>query len=157
MAGAVDYLLRQRPVTATASASSASAWAAAWRWCWPRQQPDEVGACAPFYGLIPWPDAEPDWSKLQAPVLGHFAEKTASSPRTRRRALEAQLRDLGKDAEFFVYPRRRPRLLQRHPARGVRRGSGPRGVGAHHRLLQHAPGLAADSLRPRGSTGPWGP
>ena len=38
------------------------------------QQPDDVVACAPFYGLIPWEAAEPDWSRLAAPVRGHFAE-----------------------------------------------------------------------------------
>jgi carboxymethylenebutenolidase len=35
--------------------------------------PDAFGAVVPWYGLIPWPDAEPDWSRLDAPVLGHYA------------------------------------------------------------------------------------
>ena len=26
-------------------------------------QPEVFGAVVPWYGLIPWPDAEPDWSK----------------------------------------------------------------------------------------------
>src|SRR5688500_6801137 len=28
------------------------------------QRPDAVAACAPFYGVIPWPAAQPDWSKM---------------------------------------------------------------------------------------------
>src|SRR3954469_5282942 len=32
------------------------------------QRPDAVQAVVPFYGVIPWPQAQPDWSKLQAPV-----------------------------------------------------------------------------------------
>ena len=39
------------------------------------QRPDAVKAVVPFYGVIPWPSAQPDWSKLDAKVLGHFAEK----------------------------------------------------------------------------------
>ena len=30
------------------------------------QRPDAIKACVPFYGLIPWERAQPDWSKLQA-------------------------------------------------------------------------------------------
>ena len=36
-------------------------------------RPDAVAAVAPFYGLIPWESAQPDWSKLQAKVEGHYA------------------------------------------------------------------------------------
>ncbi|MEQ1788373.1 MAG: dienelactone hydrolase family protein, partial [Acidimicrobiales bacterium] len=38
------------------------------------QRPDKVKACVPWYGIIPWPGVQPDWSALDAPVLGHFAE-----------------------------------------------------------------------------------
>ena len=30
------------------------------------EEPESVVACAPFYGLIPWPDAHPDWSAISA-------------------------------------------------------------------------------------------
>ena len=30
---------------------------------------------APFYGLIPWQGAQPDYSKMTATVQGHYAEK----------------------------------------------------------------------------------
>ncbi len=46
------------------------------------QRPDAVAAVVPAYGVIPWPDARPDYSKLQAVVEGHVAELDGSfSPR----------------------------------------------------------------------------
>jgi carboxymethylenebutenolidase len=68
------------------------------------QRPDAVKACVPWYGLIPWPDAQPDWSALAAPVRGHYAELDGFFGPDKVAALEAQLRDLGKDAELLVYP-----------------------------------------------------
>ena len=38
------------------------------------RRPDKVKAVVPWYGLIPWPNAEPDWATLDAKVLGHYAE-----------------------------------------------------------------------------------
>jgi carboxymethylenebutenolidase len=68
------------------------------------QRPDAVKAVVPFYGVIPWEAAQPDWSKLEAAVQGHYAANDAfASPETVR-ALEQQLRDLGKEVEMFIYP-----------------------------------------------------
>ena len=39
------------------------------------QRPDAVAAVVPCYGIIPWPDAQPDYSAMSAAVLGHYAEK----------------------------------------------------------------------------------
>ena len=75
MSGAVDEVAAGAAVGRAASGSSASAWAAAWRSCWPRQRPDAVAAVVPCYGVIPWPDAQPDYSALDAAVLGHYAEQ----------------------------------------------------------------------------------
>lgn len=68
------------------------------------QRPDAIGACAPFYGLIPWEAAEPDWTALQAPIRGHFAELDEFFSPDKAAALEAQLQDLGKDAVITVHP-----------------------------------------------------
>ena len=38
------------------------------------QRPADIDACVAFYGLIPWESAQPDWSRLDAPVQGHFGE-----------------------------------------------------------------------------------
>lgn len=66
-------------------------------------RPDAVAACVPFYGLIPWPDAAPDYSNMSASVLGHYAGKDEYFTPDAVRALERQLKDLGKDVEMNVY------------------------------------------------------
>lgn len=64
---------------------------------------DSIGACAPFYGLVPWEAAAPDYSKLQAPVRGHFAELDPFFGPEASRALEKELQDLGKDAVITIH------------------------------------------------------
>ena len=76
MGGAVDYLLASDAVTLPGSVSSASAWAAAWPSCWPRHGPTRSRACAPFYGVIPWPDARARLVEALRPRC------SATSPRT---------------------------------------------------------------------------
>ena len=68
------------------------------------QQPDDVVACAPFYGLIPWEQAEPDWAAVGARIRGHFAELDGFFGPDRARELEAKLQGLGKDASFRIHP-----------------------------------------------------
>ncbi len=65
---------------------------------------DAVAACVPWYGLIPWPDAQPDWSKLEAKVLGHYAELDGFFGPEAVNALQQQFDDLGKDADLHVHP-----------------------------------------------------
>ncbi len=67
------------------------------------QQGDSIGACVPFYGLIPWPDAQPDWSKLTAPVQLQVASKDEYFSPDKASELEAELKDLGKSVEVHVY------------------------------------------------------
>jgi carboxymethylenebutenolidase len=67
-------------------------------------RPDDVVACAPFYGLIPWEGAQPDWSRLKAPIRGHFAAEDGFFTPDQAAALEQRLRDLGKDARIEVHP-----------------------------------------------------
>jgi carboxymethylenebutenolidase len=68
------------------------------------QRPDAVAAVAPFYGLIPWPDAQPEWSALTAVVRGQYAEHDEYFGPEPARAFEQQLRDLGKDVSFTIHP-----------------------------------------------------
>jgi carboxymethylenebutenolidase len=68
------------------------------------RRPDQVRACVPFYGVIPWEHAQPDWSKLEASVQGHFAEEDGFFGPDMVRQLESTLQGLGKDAELIVYP-----------------------------------------------------
>ena len=68
------------------------------------QRPDAVAACAPFYGVIPWPSAQPDWSALVAVVEGHYGELDPMFTPEAAHDLEARLRSLGKTATLHVYP-----------------------------------------------------
>ena len=68
------------------------------------QRPDAVAAAAPFYGVIPWPEAQPDWDSLNAVVEGHYAENDAFASPEAARALEADLKKRGKTARIHIYP-----------------------------------------------------
>ena len=68
------------------------------------QRPDAVAAVVPCYGIIPWPDAQPDYSAMSAAVLGHYAEKDDFFTPEAANALAEQLRDMGKSVEIVVYP-----------------------------------------------------
>jgi carboxymethylenebutenolidase len=67
-------------------------------------RPDAIKAAVPWYGLIPWEGAQPDWSRLDAAVLGHYAEEDEYFTPELARGLERQLKDLGKDATIEVHP-----------------------------------------------------
>jgi carboxymethylenebutenolidase len=67
-------------------------------------RPDAVKAVVPYYGLIPWPDAQPDYSKLQAAVQGHYAANDDFADPETVRQLEEELKGRGNDVEFFTYP-----------------------------------------------------
>lgn len=104
MAGAIDYLKGHRAVTSTGvgvtgycMGGGLTLWLATLR-------PDDVLAAAPFYGVIPWPAAQPDYSKLRAPVQGHYAENDDFASPEAVAKLEGELRGLGKRCEFFIYP-----------------------------------------------------
>ena len=67
------------------------------------QRPDAVAAVVPAYGIIPWPDAQPDYGAMSAAVLGHYAEKDDYFTPEAAQALAEQLRGLGKSVEIHVY------------------------------------------------------
>ncbi len=67
-------------------------------------RPAAFSACVPWYGLIPWEHSQPDWSKLQAPLRGNFAEDDEFFGPDKARALHKTLQDLGKDARIKIWP-----------------------------------------------------
>jgi carboxymethylenebutenolidase len=67
------------------------------------QRPDAIVACVPFYGVVPWPEAQPDYAQMSAAVLAHIAELDGFFGPDAANSLEAQLKDLGKDVEFHHY------------------------------------------------------
>lgn len=69
------------------------------------RRPDDVRAVVPFYGIVPWPAARPDWSPMRAAVQGHYAELDDMAPPPVVAQLEADLRAAGvPEVEMFVYP-----------------------------------------------------
>jgi len=104
MAGAIDHLLRRSEVTSDGvgvtgfcMGGGLALWLATLR-------PDDVKAVVPFYGVLPWPNAQPDYEKLRAPLMGHYAANDQSASPEMVAELDEQLGRLGKRAEFFVYP-----------------------------------------------------
>ena len=67
------------------------------------QRPDHIKAVAPYYGLIPWEAAQPEWEQLDAVVVGEYAGEDGYFTPDKAAELEAQLRDLGKDATLHVH------------------------------------------------------
>jgi carboxymethylenebutenolidase len=68
------------------------------------QRPDAVAAVVPCYGIIPWPDARPDYANLSAALLGHYAEKDTYFTPEAAHALADELRSMGKSVEIVVHP-----------------------------------------------------
>ncbi len=68
------------------------------------QRPDAVAAVVPCYGIIPWPDAQPDYAAMSADVLGHYAANDDYFTPEAANALGEQLRGLGKSVEIVIYP-----------------------------------------------------
>lgn len=104
MSGAVDHLRSLDAVTSQRVGVTGFCMGGGLALMLAAQRPDAVSACVPFYGLIPWPDAHPDWSKLDAAVLGHFAEDDSFFGPDQVRALEDQLRSHGKEVELIIHP-----------------------------------------------------
>ena len=104
MSGAVDFLRGHPSVTGEKVGDIGFCMGGGLALMLATQRPDAIGACVAYYGIIPWEHAKPDWSKLAAPVLGHFAENDDMFTPDAARALEAQLHGLGKRAELIVHP-----------------------------------------------------
>jgi carboxymethylenebutenolidase len=67
-------------------------------------RPDKVKATVPFYGVIPWQSAQPDWSRLSGPVQGHYATNDDFAGPAAVKALGEAITAAGGEAELFIYP-----------------------------------------------------
>ncbi|HSL59843.1 MAG TPA: dienelactone hydrolase family protein [Acidimicrobiales bacterium] len=104
MAGAISFLQDHDAVTSDAVGVTGFCMGGGLALVLACQQPDAVAACVPFYGVIPWPDAQPDWSRLEAAVQGHFAELDGMFGPDAVQQLQSTLDGLDKQAELIVYP-----------------------------------------------------
>jgi carboxymethylenebutenolidase len=103
MGGAVDYLLGSDRVRGDGIGVTGFCMGGGLALMLAVQRPDAIQACVPFYGLIPWDGAQPDWSTLQAPVLGHYAAEDGFFSPDKVAELQETLDGLGKEAELLVY------------------------------------------------------
>lgn len=67
------------------------------------QRPDAVKAVAPYYGLVSWKSVQPDWSALDAKIVGEYAELDESFPPDAANEFAEHLRSLGKDVTIHVH------------------------------------------------------
>jgi len=103
MAGAIDYLLGHEAVAGHRVGVIGFCMGGMLTLMITALQGERVAVAVPFYGA-PFGDSAPDWSKLTASVQGHFAEKDDFFPPEKVLELESQLKAMGKDVEFIVYP-----------------------------------------------------
>jgi len=103
MGGAIDFLLASDAVRGDGVGATGFCMGGGLALVLATQRPDAVKACVPWYGLIPWPDAQPDWSALAAPVRGHYAGEDDFFGPDKVAELETMLQGLGKEVEMFVY------------------------------------------------------
>lgn len=67
------------------------------------QRPDAVSVAVPFYGVIPWENAQPDWTAVEGKVVAHIAENDGFFGPEAAAELDNTLAGLGKDATFHIY------------------------------------------------------
>ena len=100
MSGAVDYLVGLDATTGSKVGSVGFCMGGGLSIVLATMKP-QIGACVSFYGVL---QQMPELANIQGAVLGHYAENDAFASPESARALEKQLKDLGKDAEIHVYP-----------------------------------------------------
>jgi carboxymethylenebutenolidase len=103
MGGAVDYLLQSDRVRGEGVGVTGFCMGGGLTLLLAVQRPDAVRAAVPFYGFIPWESAQPDWSRLQAAVLGHYGQLDEFFSPEKAKELETTLQELGKEVEFHIY------------------------------------------------------
>ncbi len=103
MSGAVDFLLGNDAVSSSSVGVVGFCMGGGLALALACARPDAVSACCPFYGVMPWPSLQPDYSKLEASVLGHFAEDDTMFTPAMVRELERRLRAEGKEVELIIH------------------------------------------------------
>jgi carboxymethylenebutenolidase len=68
---------------------------------WAAAESDDVDAVVTYYYVMP--HGKPDFSKVKAPVLGHFGTNDDFVPVDDAKQLEKELNDAGADASFEFY------------------------------------------------------
>jgi len=102
IAGAGAYLLRRPECSSTRYGVVGFCMGGALAQYAATVDPQKVGAAVSFYGGFK--QVNPDWTKLEAPLLLIHGENDKGVPPEKGQALEGKLRELGKKVEVVVYP-----------------------------------------------------
>ena len=81
-------------------------------------RPDRIAAVVPFYGF-PTGDDRPNLRDIEAAIQGHMAEHDDFFPPDAARALEAELKELGKDVTITVHEGAGHAFMAPHNALGT--------------------------------------
>ncbi len=81
-------------------------------------RPDRIVAAVPFYGF-PTGDDQPNYRDIEAAIQGHMAEHDDFFPPDAARALEAELKALGKDVSITVHEGAGHAFMAPHNALGT--------------------------------------
>ncbi len=103
MSGAIDYLLAQDACSSSTVGVTGFCMGGMLTLLITALEGDRVAVAAPFYGA-PLGDGAPDWSGLTAKVEGHFAANDDFFGPEPVMALGEELRAMGKDVKFHIYP-----------------------------------------------------
>jgi carboxymethylenebutenolidase len=118
MSGAVDFLASHEATSGKGVGVVGFCMGGMLTWIIAANRPDRVKAAVAFYGY-PQGDMEPDWSQLEASVQGHMAENDDFFGPDGAKALEAKLRDMGKDVSNTVHPGTGHAFMGPHNALGT--------------------------------------
>jgi carboxymethylenebutenolidase len=119
MSGAVDHLADHEATTGDGIGVMGFCMGGMLTFILAALRPDKVKAAVPFYGF-PQGDDQPDYSRITAAIQGHMAEHDDFFPPEAARALEAKLRELGKDATLTVHEGTGHAFMAPHNALGTR-------------------------------------
>jgi len=81
-------------------------------------RPDRIVAAVPFYGF-PTGDDQPNYRDIDAAIQGHMAEHDDFFPPQAAKALEAELKALGKDVTITVHEGAGHAFMAPHNALGT--------------------------------------
>jgi carboxymethylenebutenolidase len=118
MSGAVDYLVGLDATTGDGIGVMGFCMGGMLTFFLAASRPDRVKAAVPFYGY-PQGDDQPDYSKITAAIQGHMAENDDFFGPDGARALEQQLRDMGKDVTLIVHAGAGHAFMAPHNALGT--------------------------------------